>query len=575
MKRLLPIFILITLALPFQVAAQQYPLFTNYVMNCFGFNPGVAGSADYVDVRLGMRSQWVGETGAPQTQILSAHGRLKKLPIGVGGYVFNDVAGSLKRTGGSAVMSYSQIFTNGSRLCVGLAGGYYNFRLDNRQMSNAVANDPTLINAMDGSYLPDFNAGIYYRDRSGFFLGVSVPQVAGGTLNFSDTPTSDESPQLMRHYYFLGGYDYKVNDNLTVQPSFLVKNTAATATQLDISLVATMKNGLWGGVTYRTEDAMAAMLGFNISRKLSLGYAYDLTMSELNNFSSGSHEISVGYKLGLKDEDRDEDGIPDHKDKCPDEPGVEELEGCPEPLASTEEELDTDKDGILDKDDKCVTVPGLKENDGCPWGDRDNDGIRDDVDKCPDVSGLASNDGCPLVDRDNDGVVDNKDKCPDIAGSIANLGCPGEPKNDDHDGDGIPNALDKCPTVPGYNGEGCPNASESEREILALAIRNVYFDTDKSIIKRSGYRYLDDLAELLIRKRDYRISIEGFADPRGDEYHNLRLSRRRAESVRNYLLNRGVRREQMRVDFFGEENLGRTEDALQESRRVEMRFLFD
>lgn len=549
-------------------------------MNCFGYNPGVAGSTEYVDVRFGLRSQWMGETSAPQTQILSAHGKLKKLPIGLGGYAFNDVAGRLQRTGGSVVMSYSHLFENGSRLCLGVAGGLYNFRL-NTSSTSSFTNDPTLSNAMMGMSRPDFNAGVYYRDQSGFFVGASVPQVAGGQLNFSDDLNTTDGPKLVRHYYFLGGYDYAVNDKITIQPSFLVKKTQAAPTQFDISLIASMKNGLWGGLTYRTEDAIAAMLGFNISRKLSLGYAYDLTTSQLNNFSNGSHEISIGYKLGLKDEDKDEDGIPDHKDECPEEPGTAENKGCPDEENNeaeeeeNEEEKDTDKDGILDKDDKCVNVPGLEANDGCPWGDRDDDGIRDDVDKCPDISGLASNEGCPLTDRDNDGIVDNKDNCPDVAGSMANIGCPGEPKNDDHDGDGIPNAIDKCPTVPGYDGEGCPRVSDAEREILDLAIRNLYFDTDKAIIKQGGYRYLDNLAELLIRKRDYRISVKGFADPRGDEYHNLRLSQRRAESVRNYLLNRGVRREQMHVDYFGEEYRGSSAGDLQESRRVEMRFIFD
>lgn len=577
MKRLLPVVFIFLLVQT--LSAQQYPLFTNYIMNCFGYNPGVAGSTDYVDVRFGLRSQWMGEDGAPQTQILSAHGKVKNLPIGVGGYVFNDVAGSLKRTGGSAVLSYSKPFENGSQLCAGVAAGYYNFRLNSVNTPNAMA-DPTLAAASAGMSLPDFNVGVYFRHHSGLFVGASVPQVAGGKLNFTEDPTSDSAPELKRHFYYLAGYDYAVNDNFSIQPSILVKQTEAAPTQLDASIIATMKNGIWGGVTYRTEDALAAMIGFNISRALSIGYAYDLTTSDLNNFSSGSHEISIGYKLGLKDEDSDGDGIPDHKDKCPEEPGPEENAGCPEDLTEDDEddELDTDGDGVLDKDDKCVTVPGLKENAGCPWGDRDKDGIRDDVDKCPDVPGIASNNGCPLTDTDGDGIVDNKDNCPDTPGSMANSGCPGEPKNDDHDGDGVPNALDKCPTVPGYNGEGCPKASDAEREILNLAIRNLYFDTNKAIIKPGAYRYLDKLADLLISKRDYRISLEGYADPRGEEYHNLRLSQRRAEAVRDYLINRGVRREQMRVDYFGEENRvsPRASDSeLQESRRVEMRFLFE
>ena len=120
--------------------------------------------------------------------------------------------------------------------------------------------------------------------------------------------------------------------------------------------------------------------------------------------------------LLLKSNDRDRDGIVDSLDKCPDEKGVIEYDGCPFP--------DSDNDGIADNEDECPTVAGQLKYKGCPAGDRDGDKINDDDDKCPDQPGVARYEGCPVGDRDNDGVNDDDDKCLDIAGDAKNAGCP-------------------------------------------------------------------------------------------------------------------------------------------------------
>ena len=112
--------------------------------------------------------------------------------------------------------------------------------------------------------------------------------------------------------------------------------------------------------------------------------------------------------------DRDNDGIVDSLDACPDEAGVAALQGCP----------DKDGDGIADKDDKCPDVAGLAKYQGCPIPDTDKDGINDEEDKCPDVPGVARYQGCPIPDTDKDGVNDEEDKCPNEAGPASNFGCP-------------------------------------------------------------------------------------------------------------------------------------------------------
>ena len=93
-----------------------------------------------------------------------------------------------------------------------------------------------------------------------------------------------------------------------------------------------------------------------------------------------------------------------------------------------EQTSDVDSDGVLDRDDKCPDEAGVSENDGCPWPDNDSDGVANKDDTCPEESGAAENQGCPWPDGDGDGVADKDDACPDEAGVAANKGCPAEPK---------------------------------------------------------------------------------------------------------------------------------------------------
>ncbi len=153
--------------------------------------------------------------------------------------------------------------------------------------------------------------------------------------------------------------------------------------------------------------------------------------------------------------DRDGDMVSDSQDRCPDQYGLIENEGCPMPI-------DRDGDGIPDIKDRCPEVPGPAESEGCistSTDDRDGDGIRDEVDICPDESGTLDSGGCPVVvigDRDGDGIPDDVDACVEIAGDETHDGCPYVSETD-RDGDGVNDDADRCPDDPGLAAlDGCP-----------------------------------------------------------------------------------------------------------------------
>lgn len=260
--------------------------------------------------------------------------------------------------------------------------------------------------------------------------------------------------------------------------------------------------------------------------------------------------------------DRDNDSIIDPEDECPDTPGIIAFKGCP----------DTDGDGIKDADDACPEVAGPIENQGCP--DTDNDGIFDFVDNCPTEAGPKENNGCPWPDTDKDGLIDKDDDCPYLAGPIKNKGCPYQ----DTDNDGVLDKDDDCPTVAGpVDNKGCPRLAKEEEEVLKTAFENLEFNTGNAIIKEVSYPSLDELAALLVKKKNWKLQISGHTDNVGDAQKNLVLSKQRAEAVKAYLVSKGVEAARLNTLFFGETQPIATNDTpegRQKNRRVEMTVIF-
>jgi outer membrane protein OmpA-like peptidoglycan-associated protein len=239
---------------------------------------------------------------------------------------------------------------------------------------------------------------------------------------------------------------------------------------------------------------------------------------------------------------------------------------------------DRDGDGIPDKEDRCPTEPedkdGFQDEDGCPDPDNDQDGILDRVDRCPlepeDKDGFQDEDGCPDPDNDQDGLADADDRCPNEAGPKENGGCPDK----DKDGDTVVDRLDKCPDVPGApDNDGCPKQKfiVVTKEKIELK-QKVHFQTDKSRIMPDSFAMLNEIAAVLKDRPEVRVRIEGHTDARGAMAHNMTLSQARADSVRAYLVGRGVDAGRMEARGYGPTQPiadNRTQAGREQNRRVE------
>jgi OmpA-OmpF porin, OOP family len=256
--------------------------------------------------------------------------------------------------------------------------------------------------------------------------------------------------------------------------------------------------------------------------------------------------------------DRDGDGVADYLDNCPDMKGSQMLNGCP----------DRDNDGVADKEDQCPDQAGTAILLGCP--DSDNDGVADKDDQCANTKPGTKVDskGCPM-DSDNDGVTDDIDRCPDVAGIVALKGCP------DKDGDGIADIDDKCPNEKGTAANnGCPEIAKADIVKITYIGSKLFFENNSDKLKVASLSQLDALTEILNRYPGASLTIEGHTDSVGADDFNMILSQKRSDSVRQYLLGKGIEASRLKAVGFGESKpvaTNNTSIGKAKNRRVELK----
>ena len=305
---------------------------------------------------------------------------------------------------------------------------------------------------------------------------------------------------------------------------------------------------------FRTLVGAGANFWFTDNIGLNLQTAYHPTMKSESTENYFQHALGITIKFGKQD--RDNDGVADKDDKCPDVAGKPELNGCP----------DADGDGITDAEDACPDVFGLKEFNGCP--DTDGDGIADKDDECPEVAGKPELKGCP--DADNDGIADKDDKCPQQAGPKENNGCPWP----DTDSDGVLDKDDECPEEAGpASNKGCPEVTQEVQTQLNSFAKTILFDVGKSTIRPESATVLNNIVNVLNKYKNSKFSVEGYTDTSGNKDKNQRLSEDRAYSVKAYLVDKGINPARLSAKGFGPEKpiaSNKTKKGRELNRRVEI-----
>ncbi|WP_369049494.1 type IX secretion system membrane protein PorP/SprF, partial [Tenacibaculum sp. UWU-22] len=273
---------------------QQDPQYTQYMYNTISVNPAYAGSRGHTTINALGRTQWVGINGAPDTQTLSYDTPLGYTGLGLGVNLVNDVLGPSHETYIDANIAYTIRTTDNSNFALGLKLGG---RLLNVDWSlGRYENDEPLFNEnIVNKFLPTIGAGAFYYTQK-WYVGLSVPNFLS-TEHFQDNAGGGFVAMERLHFFLIGGYVFDLSENTKFKPALLFKGVSGAPLSLDVSASFLFNKKFSAGLSWRWDDSISALVGFQVSRGLNIGYAYDLTSSEYSNYNSGTHEIMVRYEI--------------------------------------------------------------------------------------------------------------------------------------------------------------------------------------------------------------------------------------------------------------------------------------
>ncbi|MFY0628225.1 MAG: type IX secretion system membrane protein PorP/SprF [Reichenbachiella sp.] len=280
------------------VYGQGRPVFSTYVYNGLALNPAYAGSLNTFSGIVTNRNQWVNVDGAPEFQLLTAHTSLYNNQIGVGLTVSRDAVGVHEQYSVYPSFVY-KIKMSKWILAMGLQGGF-DYRSSDFTELDLVDPDDPLLGSQITQFNPNFGTGIYLHNRD-YFLGFSIPYIL--TPDASDEINSTGKDG--RHFYINGGFVKDLSGNLKINPSVLVRKQEGAPWAFDANVNLIISEIVYAGVSYRYQDSYAVMTQLVLNENFRIGYAYDIPISGLNEFTKGSHELFINYRRKIKTNKKD------------------------------------------------------------------------------------------------------------------------------------------------------------------------------------------------------------------------------------------------------------------------------
>lgn len=275
------------------VQAQQRPLQSLYMFDPLLINPAYAGTQVQLSATAIYRNQWVNLDGAPKTFTATAHSGFRKYRVGLGFILSNDQIGVHNDVGFYGVYSYKIPVSNKGQISFGLQGGFNNLR------SNYGLLDPKQLgdyNGVSNKFNPNFGAGVYFR-QSNFYAGISVPYILDNKV--VGLEALGAVAKQHRYYYIIGGFTKKLSNITKLVPSTLIKVQDDAPLTFDINAFLVFYDAVGIGGSYRFGDSIIPMFELQLNNNFHVGYAYDITTSALNQYSNGSHEIMINYRVKI------------------------------------------------------------------------------------------------------------------------------------------------------------------------------------------------------------------------------------------------------------------------------------
>ena len=279
--------------------AQQDKLITHFMYDKMSLNPGKTGIGmpNMVCATTMYRNQWDKVNGAPNSALLNVEANLEQYSrwlSGIGISFYHDAIAFTRQNNLLLNYSFHQPI-GGNTLGIGIGIGMVNFGMNPEWVPPTTLNDASLPSAFSSTNL-DLNFGLYWKGEQDYYVGISSTHLSESSLLNDENVLNQTTYNTARHYYVMGGKTFvglgtpkgNLETNVLMRTD-LVKFSA------DINARYIWNQIAYGGLTYRTSDAIAIMLGYKPLPNLTVGYSYDISVNKLSSVSRGSHEILLKY----------------------------------------------------------------------------------------------------------------------------------------------------------------------------------------------------------------------------------------------------------------------------------------
>lgn len=272
---------------------QKEPQYSQYMYNIGSFNPAYVGTVEKPEIIGLYRAQWIDIDGAPRTIRFGVNVPLANEKNGLGFNVVKDELGPTSQTYFDVAYSFQVNLSDDVKLSFGLNAGLSVLDVDYNE--GAFENPEPLVGEDEINKLyPTVGAGAFlYSDN--WYLGLSAP-------NFLTSINTDEDVIALIddtiQVNMIGGYVFELSDNLKFKPAFLINYLKDSPINANISTNFLLNDVFTLGVSYRYDNAVSGLTGFQISSGMFIGYSYDYNTNGLGQYNSGSHEVILKFYLG-------------------------------------------------------------------------------------------------------------------------------------------------------------------------------------------------------------------------------------------------------------------------------------
>ncbi|SFB88863.1 type IX secretion system membrane protein, PorP/SprF family [Flagellimonas taeanensis] len=277
------------------VQAQKEPQYTQYMYNIGSFNPAYVGTVESPEVIGLYRAQWVDVPGAPTTIRAGANIPFKNERTGLGINIVNDELGPSRQTYLDVAYSYQIQLSDDTKLSFGLNAGGSMLDIDYSRGTFENPSDPSILGENYNSFYPTIGAGLFVYHEEDWYLGVSVPNFLTNGLYNDEVATIVEDNM---QFNAIGGYVFQLGDRTKFKPAFLVNYLEGSPVTVNLSANFQFIDALTIGASYRIDNAVSGLAGFQISNTLFIGYSYDYATNGLGEYSGGSHEAILKFYIG-------------------------------------------------------------------------------------------------------------------------------------------------------------------------------------------------------------------------------------------------------------------------------------